>query len=121
MAYEIVKVKSIKATASFASKQFTFVKLDTSGQIATPSSGGYAIGVVQDKPGAGDPGAVCFPGDITKVICGGSFNAGGDVMSDGNGAAVAGTSGSYILGQALTAGVSGFLADIVYQPKASKM
>jgi hypothetical protein len=121
MAYEIVKTKSIKATATFASKQYTFVKIDTNGQLATPSAGGYAVGVIQDKPAAADPGAVCYPGDITKVKCGGAFNAGDDVSTDGSGCAVAATSGAYVLGIALTAGVSTYLADIIYQPKASKM
>ena len=121
MAFEIVRTKSINATATFASKQFTFVKIDTNGQLATPSAGGYAIGVVQDKPGAGSPGAVCFPGDITKVLCGGSFDPGDEVMTDGNGKAVVATSGSFVLGTALSSGANGSLATIIYQPKASTL
>lgn len=121
MAYEILKTKSIKATASFASKQYTFVTLDGSGQLATPSAGANAIGVIQDKPAAGDPGAVCYPGDVTKVMAAGTISAGGDVSTDGNGKAVASTSGAYVLGMALSAGASGSLMDILYQPKPSKM
>ena len=117
MAYELLKTKSIKATATFASKQYTFVKLDTFGTLATPSAGGYAIGVIQDKPAAGDPGAVCYPGDITKVLVGtGGITAGGAVSSDGNGAAVAWTSGAFILGYALYAAAAGALGSIIYQP-----
>ena len=116
MAYEIVRMKSIKATSAITS-QFVFVKLDSSGQIVVCGSNGYAIGVCQDKPGAGDPGAVCYPGDITKVLCGGSFAAGQDVQSDGSGNAVAAVTAGAVLGTALTAGVSGSLADIIYQPK----
>ena len=121
MAYELLKTKSIKCgTASLASYQFSFVKIDTSGLLALPSAGGYAVGVLQDAPAAGSPGAVCFPGDITKVMCGaGGFNAGGDVATDASGYAVAATSGHYALGIALEAGVNGSLADIIYQPKAS--
>ena len=121
MATEIIKTKSIVATASFASKQYTFVKLDTSGQLASPSAGGNAIGVIQDKPAAGDPGAVCYPGDITKVACAGSFSAGQAVMTDSGGKAVVATSGSVVLGYALTAGANNFLADIVFQPLGAKL
>ena len=122
MAYENARTKSIKATAAFTRpSQYSLVKLDTNGQLAPATAGGYAIGVIQDTPAAGDPGAVCYPGDITKVICGGTFTAGQDVCSDSTGRAVAATSGGYVVGQALTAGAVGFLATIVYQPKASKM
>ena len=121
MAYELLKTKSIKCgSASLASYQFSFVKIGSDGLLALPSAGGYAVGVLQDKPVAGDPGAVCFPGDITKVMCGaGGFSAGGDVATDASGYAVAATSGHYALGIALEAGVNGFLATILYQPKAS--
>lgn len=118
--FEIVRTKSIKSTSDLRTKQYTFVKLDGSGQIDTPGSGGWCIGVLQDKPNVGDPGAVCYPGDITKVLCGGTFAAGADVMTDGSGQAVAVTTGGFILGQALNAGASAKYAEIVYQPKASK-
>ena len=121
MAYESNKTVSIKATASLATKQYTFVKLDSSGQITTPSAAASAIGVLQDKPAAGDPGAVCLSGSITKILCGGNFNAGGAVCTDGNGAAVAATSGGYVLGVALSAGATGFITTIIFQPQASKM
>jgi hypothetical protein len=118
---QIRNTVSIKATASLATKQFSFVKLDSNGQVVIGTSGAYCIGVLQDKPAAGDPASVCLPGNITKVFCGGSFNAGGDVASDTNGAAVAATSGAYVLGQAISAGVASFEAMIVFQPKGSKM
>jgi hypothetical protein len=123
MASEIVRTKSIISTTdqSAATAQYTFQKLDSSGQLVACTAGAYSIGVLQDKPKAKDPGAVCYPGDETKVRCGGSFNAGGDVASDANGNAVAATSGGYVLGQAIDAGVSGFIARIIYQPKGSKM
>ncbi len=86
MAFELLRTKSIKITASFASKQFTFVKIDTSGQLATPGNGAYAIGVIQDNPAnANDPGSVCYPGDITKITLGGTVTAGQELMSDGSG------------------------------------
>jgi hypothetical protein len=114
MAFEIVRTKSINVTATFASKQYTFVTLDTNGQLATPSAGADAIGVIQDNPASG-PGAVCSPGDITKVKCGGSFDAGDYVTTDGSGLAVEATSGDHILGQALAAGALNAIATILFQ------
>jgi hypothetical protein len=117
MAYDLVRTKSIKATASLANNQFSFVKLDVNGQLVLASAGGSCVGVLQDKPGAGDPGAVCFPGDITKVLCGAAIPAGSAVASDGSGRAVVGTSGASALGYALTASTAlGQIIDIVYKP-----
>ena len=129
MAYSnIARTVSIKATVAIT-QQFSFVKLDSSGQIVLGTAGAYCVGVVQDKPGveggltniAGMPGAVALAGNITKVLCGGSFNAGQDVACDANGKCVAATSGAYVLGIALSAGVSGFIADIIFQPKGKTM
>lgn len=122
MAYEIVKTKSILAGADLSSAQFTFVKIDTSGKINTPTNGGDACGVLQDKPKSGDPGAVCYPGDITKVAVGAAVAAGAYVQTDGTGKAVTCVSGSRILGVALSAGTnSGDIIDIIYQPGATKL
>jgi len=118
---EQVRTKSFNATATFAAKQFTFVKIDTSAQLATPAAGGYAIGVIQDKPAAGSPGAVCYPGDITNIQVGGVFAKGDDLCTDSSGYAVKATSGGFVLGIALSAGATGFLASMLYQPKASKL
>jgi hypothetical protein len=119
MAYELIhSSKSLKATASLVASQFCFVTTDASGQLVlTATAGGYAIGVLQDKPGAGDPGYVCGPGDITKVQCGGTFAAGGRVSSNATGQAVAATSAAAYLGIALTAGAANGVADILFQPQ----
>jgi hypothetical protein len=120
MAYEnVVSPNSFKATATFASKQFTFVLIDSNGQLATPTAGASAIGVIQDKPGAGDPGAVCRPGDVTKVVAGGTFAAGDKLASDGNGKAVVATSGAYVLGVALMAGAANKIATMIFQPEGT--
>lgn len=122
MAYEnIPSPRSINATATFATKQYTFVTIDSNGTLATPSAGGSAIGVIQDKPTASQPGAVCRPGDVTKVQAGGSFNPGDYVMTNSSGQAVVATSGSYILGIALAAGANGYDTTIIFQPRGSKL
>ena len=96
--------------------QFYFVSINSSGQLYRTTQGGMAIGVLQDTPRAAEPGGVCGPGSVTKVMCGGAFNAGDYVISDSQGRAVKATSGANFLGQALSAGVLGYLADIIYQP-----
>ena len=100
----------------FPSAQFTFVYLNSSGQLVLPAAGKAAIGVLQDKPAVGEAGTICGPGAITKIQANGTFAAGQFVTTDVNGCAVAATSGLSYLGQALSAGVQGFLADIVFQP-----
>lgn len=119
MAFDLLRVKSLKATIAIP-VQFVFVNIDTNGGIVLPSAGGYAIGVCQDTPLAGDPAGVCYPGDITKVLASATITAGQDVSTDANGNAIAAVSADYVLGTALTAGANGFLMDIIYQPKGAK-
>jgi hypothetical protein len=122
MAFEdIQSPRSILAGTSFAALQFTFVKLNGSGQLVSSAIGGNSIGVIQDKPAVGDPGSVCRPGDITKVQCSGTLVAGGNVSSDASGKAIPSVTGDYILGQALTAAVNGQVASVLFQPVGSKM
>ena len=111
--------KSIKATASLVTSQFCFVTLDSNGQLVLDTTAqGNAIGVLQDKPGAGDPGFVCGPGDITKVQAGGTFAAGARVGSNTTGQAIAATAAGPYLGWALSAGAAGGIATILFQPSA---
>lgn len=122
MAYESLKTKSIIAGIDLSAKQHTFVRVDSSGTLNAPTAGGNAIGVVQDKPAAGDPGAVCFPGDITKVVAGAQILAGAEIMTTSAGKAVTVTSGSFVLGIALMAASGdGSVISILFQPKGSKL
>lgn len=120
MAYEnIHSSKSIKATASLVASQYCFVTLDANGQLilqTTAGAAGNAIGVLQDKPGAGDPGFVCGPGDVTKVQCGGNFAAGAKVMCNATGQAVVATAAGPYLGWALAAGTTSGITTILFQP-----
>lgn len=107
----IVGPISIPASANFnttfaglTSRQFTFQKVDTNGQLAAPSSGGNVVGVLQDKPTAqGQPGQICGPGSVTKVVAAAAIAAGALVSTDSSGKAVTSTTGAEILGQALEA------------------
>lgn len=107
---------SFIATADLSASQFCFVKIDTNGQIVIGTSASQCIGVLQDKPKAGDPGAVAVRGNVTKVLCGGTITAGQYVSCDGSGHAVAATSGLSNLGIALTAGANGSMAVIFFDP-----
>ena len=109
--------KSLPASADLSSYQFCFMKLNTSGQLALPAANGYAIGVLQDKPTAqAQPGMVCRPGDITKIVCGEGITAGEWVATNSSGRAILCVTGDWILGQALDACASGSITRMVYQP-----
>jgi len=116
----IVGPKSIQANLAMTSYQFRFVRVVNSsgtGQLALPTNGGLTIGVLQDKPTAqGEPGQVCRPGDITKIVLNYGGTAGDWVMSDANGKAVAAVSGAQVQGQLLDSGSAGDIVRMVYQP-----
>lgn len=120
---DIVNPRSFVAGIDFRTaptKQFTFVRLNTAGALVTPTLGGNAVGVIQDKPLVGEAGQVCGPGDTTKVQCGGTFAAGDRIASDANGMAIASVTGDFLLGHARTAGAVGTLASILFQATGSK-
>jgi len=116
---------SFQASADLSTKQFYFVTLNSSKQVAVAGANAECIGVLQDKPNAaGIAGQVrCF--GISKVQCGGTFAAGDKIASDASGKAVkytaatvsAGTpeplAGSLVQGIALEAGVSGQVSTIL--------
>jgi hypothetical protein len=109
--------KSLDSTDSLVANQFCFVTLDSLGQLVLlTTAGGNAIGVLQDKPGPGDPGFICGPGDITKMQFGGTVVAGQAVSSNALGQAVAATTGTPYLGIALGAGAAGGIGNILFQP-----
>jgi|SRR6185369_4502028 len=119
MAFEsIIRVNSFVTAISYASKQFCFVAFSSlAATITNPTLGGYAIGVIQSNPVAGEPGDVCVPGSITKVQCAGSFNAGDEVSTDASGKAIGAASGDFVLGRALSAGAASTVATILFQPE----
>lgn len=111
--------RSFVAGADLSSSQFLFVTLNSSGNIVVAGNGANSIGVLQDKPGSGEPGSVCGPGDQTQVQAGGSFAAGDPISSNGSGKAILSVTGAYLLGYAQTAGASGSNAFILFQPRGS--
>jgi len=127
VAYEINTGQDVgfQASTDLSAKQFYFVVLNSSKQLAVAGANVECVGVLQDTPAAaGRVGQVrCF--GVTKVQCGGSFNAGDKVASDANGKAVKATAasvsagtpeplaGSLVQGIALEAGASGQIATVL--------
>ena len=109
MAYEIsnysVKV-TLVAAADLSAKQYTFVKLDASGQVAAAAAAtDIPIGVLQNAPTAGQEAEVLVVGG-TKVVAGAAIGEGALVGTSATGNAVALVAGTdttkYVVGTLLT-------------------
>lgn len=109
MAYEIsnysVKV-TLVAAADLSSKQYTFVKLDSSGLVAAASGAtDIPIGVLQNAPTAGQEAEVLVVGG-TKIVAGAAIGEGALVGTGATGKAVALVAGTdttkYVAGTLLT-------------------
>jgi hypothetical protein len=120
MAYEIsnysVKV-TLVAGADLSSKQYTFVKLDSSGQaVAAAAATDIPIGVLQNAPTSGQEAEVLISGG-SKLVLGGTVAAAGVVSTSSAGAGVAIVHGTdttkFALGQAITGGASGEIVTVV--------
>ena len=123
MAYEqMLRNVGIPASTDLSASQFCFVVVNSSGQLALPSAGGDADGVLQDKPSAQYvEGSVAVLG-ISKVKVGAlaSVTAGDLVMTDASGNAVtAAGAGKKILGRALATGAAGTIIPVLIQQKGS--
>lgn len=109
MAYEIsnysVKV-TLVAAADLSSKQYTFVKLDASGQAAAAAAAtDIPIGVLQNAPTAGQEAEVLVVGG-TKIVAGAAIGEGALIGTSSAGKAVALVAGTdttkYVVGTLLT-------------------
>lgn len=110
MAYEIanaaVKI-TLPAAADLSTKQFYFVKIDTSGQAALCAAAtDRPIGVLQNNPAAGEEAVITVVGG-TKVVAGASLDEGtliGTTAAGKAGAKVPGTdSTNYVVGTVILA------------------
>jgi hypothetical protein len=109
MAYEIsnysVKV-TLVAGADLSTKQYTFVKLDSSGQaVAASGATDIPIGVLQNAPTSGQEAEVLIVGG-TKIVAGAAIGEGALVGTSAAGKAVALVAGTdttkYVVGTLLT-------------------
>ena len=118
MAYEISNY-SVRATfvagADLSTKQYTFVKLNASGEvIAAAGATDIPIGVLQNNPTSGAEASVTIVGG-TKIVAGAAIGEGALVGTSATGKAVALVAGTdttkYVVGTLLTE--SGGDGDIV--------
>ena len=118
MAYEINNY-SVRATfvagADLSTKQYTFVKLNASGEvIAAAAATDIPIGVLQNNPTSGAEASVTIVGG-TKIVAGAAIGEGALVGTGATGKAVALVAGTdttkYVVGTLLTE--SGADGDIV--------
>jgi len=110
---------SLEASADLSAKQFCFMSVNSSGQIAATGAGLMAQGVLQNDPAAaGRAGLVAIGGKV-KVLCGAAVTRGGPVASTSTGTATNATTGNIILGTALETGASGRIIEILFQPRGA--
>ena len=93
---------TLVAAADLSAKQYYFVAVDTDGKAALTGDDGNPIGVLQNKPAAGEAATICIDG-VTKVYVGteSGLGAGYNVGCDSNSAAKVSDTGSYRLGVSL--------------------
>jgi hypothetical protein len=109
MAYEIsnysVKV-TLVAGADLSTKQYTFVKLDSSGlAVAAAAATDIPVGVLQNAPISGQEAEVLVVGG-TKIVAGAAIGEGAQIGTSSTGKAVALVAGTdttkYVVGTLIT-------------------
>ena len=119
MAYEqTLRTVGLPASADLSASQFCFVAVNSDGNLALPSAGGDAAGILQDKPNAlGVFGEVGILG-VSKLVVGAAGVTAGDLLTtDTAGKAVTAASTNKILGRALASGASGVIIPALIQQK----
>lgn len=111
-------IGTLFAGADLRALQFTYVKVNASGQVvAATTSGGKVLGILQNKPNTGEVAEVLVEG-VSKAVAGAVVAAGSNVMSDAAGKSiVAATTGSTMTGVAFeAAAASGEIIAVYFNP-----
>lgn len=105
---------SREASADLSAKQFHFISIDASGQMAATGDGAATDGILQDDPSAaGRIGALGVRG-VSKLVVGAAVTAGDDIASNAAGRGVTATTGDVIAGTALEdAGADGDMISLL--------
>jgi hypothetical protein len=116
---------SLVAKSDLRALQFTFVKVLLGGEVeANTTSGGYVIGVLQNKPNVGETAEVAF-GGVTKIVLGATVGPAAEVMSDASGRAIAAPGGSapgdFVRGQLLEGGDADEIGTMCLAPTGYKI
>jgi len=97
-------VDSYVAASDLSDKQFFAVIMDSSGLVAPYTSSIVApLGIVQNKPEAGEVARVCLSG-TSKIILGETVDESAIISPSATGSAVAAATGSYPLGKVTKGG-----------------
>jgi len=97
---------SLLATPDLSAVQYTFVTVDANGGAAVPTLGGNAVGIVQNKPTAGQNATVMLDG-CSQLLSANVVAAGALVSSDAAGKAITSIATYFALAVALEAAVAG--------------
>lgn len=100
--------QSFQANGSLATRQFTFVSIDTNGDVGDGGAGDFSVGILQNKPAAaGRPASVRISG-TSKLKIADTVNEGDLLKADTDGAGVPSTADrENVVARALEAGASG--------------
>ena len=110
-------VISLIAQATLAAKQYYAVQMGTADNNvvvagAGAAEGAHVLGVVQNKPAAGESAAVAISG-VSKLVMAANCDRGEKIMSDGNGKGTPATPDTYsVIGIALESNANGDAAVI---------
>jgi len=93
---------TLEAASDLSAKQYRFVAVDTNGKATTTGDDGNPIGVLQNKPTAGQAATICVYG-VTKLYIGteSGLGAGYNVGCDSNSAGKVSDTASFRMGVAL--------------------
>lgn len=94
------------AAADLSAKQYTFVKMSSTGAVTIAAATDIAVGVLQNTPKADEVCEIAVSG-ITKLVASAAIVAGKQVGTTATGTAVGLTAGTdttkFVFGQAITA------------------
>lgn len=100
--------ESMIAGADLSSKQFTFVKMNTTDNtVINAGNGEAAMGVLINDPTSGGAATVVVHGRVTVEVGTGGLSAGDSIGIDANGEAVTAASGDIVVGQAVADAAAG--------------
>lgn len=110
---------SREASADLSAKQYHFMVINSSGQLATVGAGLAIDGVLQNKPDAAAQAGTLGIRGVTKVVAGEAIAAGDQIVPDAAGkGVVASTTGDVGAGRALEAASgSGFVFAMLLNPQ----
>ncbi len=119
MAYEQgLRNIGVPASADLSASQFCFMTINSSGQLALPTAGGDADGILQDKPNAAAVQGELAIGGVSKAVVGtGGVTAGDLVAVDAAGKVVTAVTGNKIVGRALSTGAASAIIPVLIQQK----